>query len=380
MSIVSVILPSYNHGSYIDKAIESVLEQSYEDFELLISDDCSTDNTIDIINKYTDKRIKVNIFEENKGATINTNYLISKSTGKYIALINSDDVWLPNKLEKEVEFLEKNYDYGACFTWASFIDENNNIIMKNVDIFRQPNRTQGNWLSHLFQNGNCICHPSILIRKEVYDKAGTYNLAMRQLPDLDMWIRVLKEYKIHIIPESLVLHRRFIKDGENTSSPSVNNSIRDVMESYYILTNYFENIPDEIFREGFSDLFRNTKAYSTEELICEKFFLMMDNRYYMPKIGLMASINYMIKNYNQPGVSEILKKSYEFDLKDFYTLSCKVDLLNILPDGINLSSGENIDVEKFVKSNKLKVISLLILNKNSKIYKILSKIYLKMNK
>ncbi|HHU18293.1 MAG TPA: glycosyltransferase [Clostridiales bacterium] len=373
--LVSIILPSYNHECYIGKAIKSVLNQTFQDYELLISDDCSTDGTVNVIMQYTDWGIKFHQFSDNQGATINHKYLIEQASGKYIALINSDDVWLPTRLEKQVAYLEDNQNYGACFSWAEFIDENDNFLNEKPNIFKQPNRTQAQWLQYFFTNGNCICLPSMLIRREVYEKLGVYNLALRQLPDFDMWIRLVKKYPIHIIQEPLVLHRRFIYSGENTSSPILKNSVRDVMESYYILTTFFNGLSDELFNEAFSSLFRNKKARQHNELYCEKFFLLLDGKYYMPKVNLLAAINFFIKIYNESDIVETFKNTYNFTLKDFHEISCKIDLYGLLPKDIYIDDSCNINIETYVKNNKLKVLSAMFLRKNSRFYKFLRKIY-----
>lgn len=377
MPMVSILLPSYNHEKYIGIAIDSVLNQTFQDFELLISDDFSQDGTINVIKKYSDSRIKTNFFSENQGATINHRYLLNQVTGKYVALINSDDVWLPTRLEKGIAYLEEHMECAACFSWADFIDEYGNRITDNGNVFKQSNRTQAQWLYHFFINGNCICHPSILIRSDVYKELGTYNLSLRQLPDFDMWIRVIKKYQIHIIEESLVQHRRFISSGENTSSPTITNSIRDVMESYYILTTFFNDLKDELFKEAFQNDFRKKDANSHEELSCEKFFLMLDNKYYMPKISLLAAINYILKHYDKEGMAEVFKASYGFSLQDLHKITCKVDLLGILPRDINIEPSQDFDIETYLKLNKIKVLSKIFLNKNWTLYRLLKKLYFK---
>ena len=376
MPLVSVILPAYNHENFVGEAIESVLNQTFKDFELLIADDCSKDGTANVIKKYDDSRIKTYFFKENRGAAENHRFLIENATGKYIALINSDDVWLSDRLKEQVEFMESHDDYGACFSWASFIDENNNEIMKDNKIFMQPNRTRGQWLAHFFLNGNCICHPSMLIRKEVYDTIGVYNPFMRQLPDFDMWIRVVKKYKINIIQKVLVHHRRFVDGGgENTSAPIVSNSMRDVMESNYILNHFFDGIDDDIFIEGFRKYFRKKDAIDKDALTCEKFFLLLDGKYYMPKINIMASILYLISNSTK-NVKETLNKLYNYDEKDFFFLSSQVDLLGIMPKDNSSINNLEFDIVDNIKKNRIKCMAIAMLNDNSKIYWILKKIYI----
>lgn len=380
-ALISVILPSFNHEHFVGIAIESVLNQSFTNFELIISDDCSSDGTAEVISGYQerDSRIKSHFFQSNQGATFNHKYLLDKAAGKYVALINSDDVWLPGKLESQVSYLEAHEDCAACFTWADFVDETGGQIDIGSNVFKQQNRTQAEWIEHFFTKGNCICHPSVLIRKSVYDELGVYNLALRQLPDFDMWIRVVKKFQIHIIEEKLVQHRRFINTGVNTSSPTISNSVRDVMESHFILSHYFDNMDDRLFIEGFKKHFRRKNAETKLELSCEKFFLMLDEKYYMPKIPLISAITFFLQIYDEPGIADTFIKKYHFSLQDFHKVSCKVDLLNLVPD-VSFEGASNFNLESYIRLNRAKVIAAIFFNKNSKCYYFFKKIYLKICK
>lgn len=106
--LVSIIMPSYNTGKYIKKSIESVISQTYKNWELIIVDDCSTDNTENIISQFTDKRIKFFKNEKNSGAAVSRNKALREAKGKWIAFLDSDDLWLPQKLEKQINFMDKN--------------------------------------------------------------------------------------------------------------------------------------------------------------------------------------------------------------------------------------------------------------------------------
>jgi len=164
-SKVSVILTSYNHEKYLREAIESVLNQSFSDFELIIWDDASTDSSWEIINSYTDNRIRGFRNETNSRGTINKSLL--KARGEYIAIHHSDDIWEPSKLEKQVAFLDANPETGAVFTQALIIDENGDLFKDEshfyYKIFEQPVRSRYEWLNFFFFNGNALCHPSVLV-------------------------------------------------------------------------------------------------------------------------------------------------------------------------------------------------------------------------
>ena len=294
---VSVMFMSYNHGAYIKRAMDSVLNQTFQDFEIVLSDDRSKDSTKEILAQYKDSRLSLHFFDENQGATINNHYIWKHCQGEYLALINSDDVWLPEHLQKSVNHLEKYKECGAVFSWADLIDEDDNILDPCCEVFKQPNRSQAEWVYHLFAKGNCLCHPSMVVRREVYDEVGFYKLGFRQLPDYNMWTRMTKKYTLHILEEVLVHHRRCVRTGQNTSAPVVENSIRDVNESLYTLLHYFDDMPDELFCEAFKKEFRNKNASSGAELLCEKFFLMYDEKYYMHPVAKIAAFLYIHNIY-----------------------------------------------------------------------------------
>ncbi|MCI1966658.1 MAG: glycosyltransferase [Oscillospiraceae bacterium] len=378
--IVTVILPSYNHEKYVGTAIQSVLDQSFRNYEFLISDDCSPDHTVDEIKKFHDGRIKLHVFPENRGATINHKYLIDRAQGKYVALINSDDVWLPGRLEKGVAYMENHPECGACFSWAEFIDENGNHLNEKNNVFEQPNRTQAEWYARLFRNGNCLCHPSVLIRTEIYHELGAYNLAMRQLPDFDMWVRLIKHTPIYIFQEPLVQHRRFLHSGENTSTPKLTNSMRDVVESYYILSHYFDGVDDDLFAEAFHKEFRKKGKLTHNELCCEKFFLLLDGKYYMPSIPSLASIHYFLRIYSLEGVAETFRASYRFTMQNFHDISCKVDLLGMMPKGADVNTAHDFNPETYIRANKVKSLATIFFDKKSGFYQFCKKLYFKIKR
>ena len=125
MSKISVCIPSYNHEKYIYHTIESVLNQSFQDFEIIISDDNSSDNTLEIAKSFKDSRIKIIENKENNGPSINANIAIENSCGEFIASIASDDMMHQDRLKKTFEFLSLNKDVDAVFTWVKTINENN---------------------------------------------------------------------------------------------------------------------------------------------------------------------------------------------------------------------------------------------------------------
>ena len=242
MPKVSVVMCVYNHEKFVGETIESVLDQTYQDWEFIITNDGSTDRSLDIIKQYDDPRIKLFSFDKNTGARVARNNSIKHAIGEYIAVINSDDVWILNKLEKQVKFLDKNPDIGAVFTYAAFINDDSEDIGYEHhygQIFNQHNRSRLEWLRDFFMAGNCLCHPSVLIRKVCHEDLGLYDERLGQLADFDMWVRLVTKYQIHILPENLVKFR-LLKNQGNISGNTPKNNSRVILEWSQVLRNYLK--------------------------------------------------------------------------------------------------------------------------------------------
>lgn len=256
MPKVTVVIPSYNHAKFIGEAIQSVLDQTFQDFELLIRDDGSKDNSIEVIKQFTDSRIKFTANSHNMGACYTMNKMIEEANGEYIALLNSDDVCMLDKLEKQVKFLDENLDYGAVFSDAQVIYEDGRDFDKPEhfynSVFKQPNRNRIEWLKYFFEVGNCICHPSMLIRKAVYNNVGLYNRLMASLPDFEMWIRVCAKYDIYIMPEKTIKFR-ILDNEQNASGYNPANLIRGQFENSRLFDAFCLIDDVQIFNQVFSD-------------------------------------------------------------------------------------------------------------------------------
>lgn len=371
MPKVSIMLPSYNHGKYIGKALESILEQSYQDFEIVVSDDHSTDDSVEVISSYQDPRIKFHVFEKNVGATLNHEYCWSRCSGEYIALLNSDDIWECNHLENSVRYLDSHRDCGAVFSWASYIDEDGNGNGEPAVAFKQLNKNRAQWLLQFYLQGNCLCHPSMVIRKEVYDEVGFYSRSLRQLPDFEQWIRILKKYEIHVLPEIAVRFRRSNRTMENTSAPTDENSIRDIAESSYVLGTFFEGMDDELFAQVFRSMFRNPEACTHEEFVCERYFILLDDHYYIKKLSIPHAFFYFNRIYSQPGIARIFEEKYGYFLKDFHALGAQMDFLGLH----DKMSGGLLTVNQNSAKYRLRALAWAVFGKDTPIYDKLVRVF-----
>jgi glycosyltransferase involved in cell wall biosynthesis len=253
MPKVTVILTSFNHEKYLRNAIDSVLDQTFADFELIIWDDASSDSSWDIITSYRDQRIRPFRNATRRRAIWGINKAITEvAKGELIAIHHSDDVWEPSKLERQVAFFDENFVTGAVFTNASTIGEDGAPLADRHHfysrIFEQPNRSQPEWLNHLFYRGNVLCHPSALIRRECFRVCGGYRPGFGQLSDLDMWVRLCLKYPIHVLPEKLVRFR--IREHEaNTSGNKPEAVVGAAFEYYLVIRNYLAiDTPQTLFR------------------------------------------------------------------------------------------------------------------------------------
>lgn len=192
--LVSIIMPAYNSGKYISESIESIQAQTYKNWELLVVDDCSKDSTVEIIQKYAadDNRIRLLHNEKNSGAAISRNYALREAKGKWIAFLDSDDVWLPQKLEKQIDFMMSN---GYKFTYTDY-----------------RIRLNGEWMPYINTGPKvvtkaklyCYCYFSTIT--VMYDREciGLIQIAdLKKNNDYAMWFQAIKKSPCYRLPECL---------------------------------------------------------------------------------------------------------------------------------------------------------------------------------
>jgi glycosyltransferase involved in cell wall biosynthesis len=324
MPKISVILTSYNHDNYINEAIDSVLNQTFTDFELIIWDDGSSDHSWYLINQYNDARIKAFRNDVNEGPVFGINKAISEmATGDYIAIHHSDDVWELDKLEKQVGFLNTNQNFGAVFTWAQIIDEQGNEQENNY--FIQENKSRWQWLQQLFTGDNRLNHPSILIRKQCYQDVGLYHYSLAQTPDAEMWSRVLIKFPIHIIQEKLTKHRLFSNDT-NTSGHRIDVKIRTNNE-WHIIRENFLSLADF---EDIIAIFPNLERYKNPAGFNNKFLLAMACLYECKQRNAwQLGLAWLFELINDSTAYKKITELYAFSYSDLIKLTAEFDVYGI---------------------------------------------------
>jgi glycosyltransferase involved in cell wall biosynthesis len=197
---VSIIIPVYNGTNYLREAVESVLAQTYADYEVLVVDDGSTDGTWDLIQSYGDR---VRGFRKpNGGVASALNLGIREMRGRWFAWLSHDDLWLPDKLEKQVSFLEANPQFKGCYTDFIVMDEHG----KTLHVIDTPWYPRHQAVRELFR-GAYINGSSILVERSCFDEAGTFSQRWRYNQDTHMWLRLLRRYEIGRVAEKLVKQR-----------------------------------------------------------------------------------------------------------------------------------------------------------------------------
>jgi glycosyltransferase involved in cell wall biosynthesis len=323
-------MATYNHAPYVAQAILSVLEQTCGDLEFLIADDGSSDSTREVVTRFVDRRLTFFPNTTNRGACAVTNELIERATGEYIAIVNSDDYWAPDKLAYQVDFMARNREYGALFGRASFVDRDGAALSKDNlpfgRVFDQENRSQGKWLRRFFELGNCLCHPTVLIRRTCYTELGLYDNRYRQLPDLDMWVRLAKRYRLFVSGRDLVSLR--ILPGENASSQTRGNSVRAMNEQYSIGTTFFDGMSKELLVEAFPDLlvFRDPPS----EIHCdiEKMLLYFAPNEAFGEMYRVAGLQRLFQLLASKRHRSALESDYQLDDRAFQRISAEVDMFS----------------------------------------------------
>ena len=326
---VTVILTSYNHAPFLGAAIESVIAQSFRDFELVILDDASTDNSWEIITAFNDARIRC-VRSDVPGKVLdNLNKAIREAHGEYIAIHHSDDLWVADKLEKQVRHLDAHKDVGAVFTHVQVIDEQGQAVDDADNYFvktlNPANRTRHEWLRYFFCTGNALCHPSVLIRKQCYDVCGAYNYGAVCLGDFDMWVRLCKHFEIYILEEKLTQFRYFMDHSNASGNKQGFQSVAQF--TFYTILWHFTTIQsfEELCR-----IFPEAREFDRGENTVCKFALAMvalsiNLFHFMP----LFAVNLLHDCLMCDTTRDTLQIYYNFDRNSYADILRKYDPLNV---------------------------------------------------
>ncbi|MGF1496384.1 MAG: glycosyltransferase family 2 protein [Elainellaceae cyanobacterium] len=201
MPKVSVVIPAYNAMPYLPQTVDSVLQQSFTDFEVLIVDDGSSDNTANWVAQITDPRVRL-ICQSNQGAGAARNTGVKNAQGDYIAFLDADDFWEPTKLAKQVQRLDQQPKVGLVHTW---------ITLANPDGSLSDRTMQTNGEGHIWNQvvvyNPLKCGSTAMVRRQCFEELGYFDQSLKYSEDWDMWIRIARKYAFSVIHEPLTNYR-----------------------------------------------------------------------------------------------------------------------------------------------------------------------------
>lgn len=359
---VSIILTSYNHSNTIRQTIDGILKQTYSEFELIIWDDASSDESWDIIKSYTDPRIKSYRNGYNRNGVFGINESIGNiARGEYIAIHHSSDDWHKDKLKLQVQALDENKSVAAVFTNVEVIDKYSNKFIDDndfyFDIFDKNNRTRHEWIRFFMTKGNALCHPSVLIRKSTFNDCGIYRNALVQTADFDLWLRICSKHEILILKDKLTFFRIESKDG-NSSSHTKETETRSFYECYKIFSDFIPSIN----QSEWSHIFPEYVDYKSEgndinKYIIARLLIDLDTMHPIKIIGL----DMLFKLLQDNSLSLKLNKKYNFTHHDFIKLSYSIDpfyvaqVYELKTDLLFLKKEHKYEIESYISSHSWKI-------------------------
>ena len=250
--VVSVIMPTYNRADYLKKSFQSVLDQTFSDFEIIVMNNYSTDDTLDVINSFNDKRIKVINFKNEGIIAKSRNQGIMQSSGKYIAFLDDDDLWCPDKLELQVKYLESHPEFDLVYSNALIIDENG--IKKGLLMNPKQAKTGRVFLDLLYENFIPIL--TVLMKKEIFEKNGhiNENPDIRAAEDYEYWLRASLKFDFSYMDKPLALYR--------VHSECVSGVINRPLLWQRVLHSFIHN--PEVPEKYYSEIIRNIERINAD--------------------------------------------------------------------------------------------------------------------
>ena len=326
--LISVVLPVYNCSLYIQDAISSILNQTIQDFELIIIDDCSIDNTVKIVQSIGDSRIKLILKEQNKGLIDSLNIGFKEAQGKYIARMDGDDISLPDRFKKQLEILENNSEIQVCGCWLQKFGSSNEIIKHKE--FHDDIKTQ-------LLLGNSMSLGSVMLIRKVFQNFF-FDISKVHVEDYDFWARTAFNYNFYNIQEVFYLYRVHQEQVSSVFNETQKQKDITIKLALFHKLNYDKNVfNDELIKKV---IFTNDKI---EIVDCILFFKWLN---------ALVKVNEIQYIYGQKALLEvidIIKRKFTFDVffsnnRNKMNYNLRIKIFKILP----------VNEKVFVVKNKMR--------------------------
>lgn len=233
MVLVSVVLPVFNGASTVEETVASVLAQTCQDFELIAINDGSTDSTVDVLKQIQDPRLRVVSFP-NAGLAASRNRGLYLAQGNYISFIDADDLWTPQKLQRQVEILEQRPDTAIAYSWTDFVDDDGNFVHAGIHSKLSGDVYEALFVSNFVESGS-----NVLMRRGALAGIGGFDEALRAAEDWDCFLKLARSHKFAVVPEVQVLYRQ-----PATSMSS--NFIRQEQECLRVIRRALQHSPQRL--------------------------------------------------------------------------------------------------------------------------------------
>lgn len=329
---VSVVMPLFKGDKYLVEALDSILNQTFSDFEFLIICDDPTDETCEILDKYMqeDARIRVHINQNREGLVNSLNVGIALAKGEYIARMDADDISLPDRLRKQVNFLDKNTDISILGTDVFFITRKGKVYrdISHLGVPTNPKVIQ--WIL-LFEN--CVIHPTVMFRKVMCDRTGVYSIDYENCEDYEFWLRSIQIVKIANLPDKLLLLR---KHGKNISILNENlGKAKAIIASHKLISSLLDKKIRKCEVQTFwypCMLIENLCVYNSAELLLDlysNYLYLFDlsvvekeeiTRDAARRMGALATIAIITRNKNLLLSLRIWKWAFQLDKKNAFKM------------------------------------------------------------
>ncbi|WET01226.1 glycosyltransferase family 2 protein [Flavobacterium sp. YJ01] len=310
---ITVIMPVYNCELYIADAVDSILNQTYNDFELLIIDDASTDSTVSIIKNFNDERIQLIEKPKNSGYTNSLNFGLQLAKGEYIARMDGDDISLPERFEKQINFLNSNKNIIVCGSLLNIIGTNH----------IQPLPENHEDIKIAFLKGNAMVHPSVMFRN-VNDNNFSilYDTAKEPAEDFDLWVRLLSIGELHNLQEVLLNYR--VHDAQVSHKREIQ-QMESAMESRINMLAYLNCNIDLRERNLLKKILHHKSWFTFLEL---KEFLVLKNKLILANDNAFFKkeefLKYLLEIENKMLKKYFLKRANYSPIIYFQYISCKL--------------------------------------------------------